>query len=53
MSKLNLNKKLKGHDLISDIIGKPDINNDDGNCLSTFYYSHAGGYKIRPYNFYI
>lgn len=30
MSKLNLNKKLKGHDLIGDIIGKPDLNNDDG-----------------------
>jgi ParB family chromosome partitioning protein len=29
MSKLNLNKKLKGQDLISDIIGKPDLNNND------------------------
>lgn len=28
MSKLNLSKKLKGQDLISDIIGKPDINNN-------------------------
>lgn len=29
MSKLNLSRKLKGQDLISDIIGKPDLNNND------------------------
>lgn len=51
MSKLNLNKKLKGHDLISDIIGKPDINNDDGDIKQVKTYLLIP-FKNHPFKLY-
>ncbi len=51
MSKLNLNKKLKGHDLINDIIGKPDINSDDGDIKQIKTYMLIS-FKNHPFKLY-
>lgn len=51
MSKLNLNKKLKGHDLISDIIGKPDLNNDEGDIKQIKTYLLIP-FKNHPFKLY-
>lgn len=51
MSKLNLNKKLKGHDLIGDIIGKPDLNNDDGDIKQIKTYLLIP-FKNHPFKLY-
>lgn len=51
MSKLNLNKKLKGQDLIGDIIGKPDLNNDDGDIKQIKTYLLIP-FKNHPFKLY-
>lgn len=51
MSKLNLNKKLKGQDLIGDIIGKPDLNNDNGDIKQIKTYLLIP-FKNHPFKLY-
>ncbi|MDW5299208.1 MAG: ParB/RepB/Spo0J family partition protein [Sedimentibacter sp.] len=51
MSKLNLNKKLKGQDLISDIIGKPDLNNNDKDIKQVKTYLLIP-FKNHPFKLY-
>ncbi|MGD9568169.1 MAG: ParB/RepB/Spo0J family partition protein [Sedimentibacter sp.] len=51
MNKLNLNKKLKGQDLISDIIGKPDLNNNDKDIKQVKTYLLIP-FKNHPFKLY-
>ena len=51
MSKLNLNKKLKGQDLISDIIGKPDLNKNDKDIKQVKTYLLIP-FKNHPFKLY-
>ena len=51
MSKLNLNKKLKGQDLISDIIGKPDLSNNDKDIKQVKTYLLIP-FKNHPFKLY-
>jgi len=51
MSKLNLSKKLKGQDLISDIIGKPDFSNNDTNIKQVKTYLLIP-FKNHPFKLY-
>lgn len=51
MSKLNLNKKLKGQDLISDIIGKPDLNNNEKDIKQVKTYLLIP-FKNHPFKLY-
>lgn len=51
MSKLNLNRKLKGQDLISDIIGKPNLNNSDKDIKQVKTYLLIP-FKNHPFKLY-
>nr|WP_312579548.1 ParB/RepB/Spo0J family partition protein [Sedimentibacter sp.] len=51
MSKLNLNKKLKGQELISDIIGKPNLNKDDKDIKQVKTYLLIP-FKNHPFKLY-
>ncbi|MBP1926749.1 ParB family chromosome partitioning protein [Sedimentibacter acidaminivorans] len=51
MSKLNLNRKLKGQDLISDIIGKPDLNKNDKDIKQVKTYLLIP-FKNHPFKLY-
>lgn len=51
MSKLNLNKKLKGQDLIGDIIGKPQLNNNEKDIKQVKTYLLIP-FKNHPFKLY-